>query len=82
MFVLNEKCPVCGETIYDGERAADIGGKSYHLECLEEGFTVEEILTLTGTAVYEFDGPVRPRDEVPFYGSLADPCVRERLGMS
>ena len=81
MFVLNEKCPVCGEYLYDGEKVADIGGKTYHLECLEEDFTVEEILTLTGTAVYEFDGPARPWEDGPCYGSLADPCIRERLGI-
>lgn len=67
MFILNEKCPVCKEYFYCDEKVADIGGKTVHLECLEEDFSIREILEMAGIEIYETDGSERPPENHSAY---------------
>lgn len=36
-----ETCPICNDSIYEGEEVADICGALYHVECLEQMSTRE-----------------------------------------
>lgn len=38
-------CPICDQSIYEGEEVAEINGALRHVECLE-GMTAREILAM------------------------------------
>jgi hypothetical protein len=39
-------CSSCKEGIFDGEEYAEIDGSYYHLECLNDNYTIRELLNL------------------------------------
>ena len=44
-------CDMCNEGIYHEDRFADIDGKRYHLDCLEE-MGIKDLMALVGVDVF------------------------------
>ena len=48
-----DKCAICGEDIYTGDKYIVLEGEKNHLECIRFNYSISDILDMCGWPIYE-----------------------------